>query len=130
MMTEMADRSRDWSAQAEQDLQAAASLAQAGHHEWACFVCQQAAEKAVKAVHLARGQESWGHRVARLLQELRDAPAELVESAGRSMLSTSRRATPTATPRGRHSSSTVRSRAARPGASRAQVVDHARSQVP
>ena len=43
-MNEMADRSRDWLAQAEQDLEAAASLAQAGHHEWACFVCQQAAE--------------------------------------------------------------------------------------
>ena len=53
-MTEMADRSRDWLAQAEQDLQAAASLAQAGHHEWACFVSHQAAAKAVKAVRLAR----------------------------------------------------------------------------
>lgn len=53
-MTEMADRSRDWLAQAEEDLQAAATLAQAGHHEWACFVWQQAAEKAVRAVRLAR----------------------------------------------------------------------------
>ncbi len=53
-MTEMADRSRDGLAQAEQDLQAAASLAHAGHHEWACFVCQQAGAKAVKAFHLAR----------------------------------------------------------------------------
>ena len=43
---------------------------QADRHEWACFAAQQAAEKAVKALHLASGQEAWGHVVARLLQEL------------------------------------------------------------
>jgi HEPN domain-containing protein len=39
-------------------------------HEWACFAAHQAAEKAVKALHLAHGQEAWGHVVARLLAEL------------------------------------------------------------
>lgn len=34
----------------------------------ACFAGQQAAEKAVKALHLSLGQEAWGHVIARLLQ--------------------------------------------------------------
>jgi len=75
----MAERSGDWFAEAMQDLEAAAAMVRAGHHEWACFVAQQAAGKAVKAVHLRRGQEPWGHRVARLLEELGDAPRDLIE---------------------------------------------------
>jgi HEPN domain-containing protein len=78
-MNDMAERSGDWFAQAVQDLEATAAMARTGHHEWACFVAQQAAEKAVKAVHLRRGQEPWGHRVARLLEELGDAPQDLIE---------------------------------------------------
>ena len=39
-------------------------------HEWACFAAQQAAEKAVKALHLFLKQEAWGHVVAGLLNEL------------------------------------------------------------
>ncbi len=46
----------------------------AGRHEWACFAAHQAAEKAVKALHLYLGQEAWGHVIARLLREL---PASL-----------------------------------------------------
>lgn len=36
----------------------------------ACFAAQQAAEMAVKALHLKLGQEAWGHVVRRLLEEL------------------------------------------------------------
>jgi HEPN domain-containing protein len=42
----------------------------------------QAAEKAVKALHLSLGQEAWGHVVAKLLQELPpevSVPGDLVE---------------------------------------------------
>ncbi len=78
-MNDMAERSADWMAQAERDLAAAVAVAGLGHHEWACFMTQQAAEKAIKAVHLRRGQEAWGHRVARLLEDLGDAPQDLVE---------------------------------------------------
>jgi HEPN domain-containing protein len=75
----MANRSRDWFAQAKRDLaQAKASQAE-GRHEWACFAAQQAAEMAVKALHLSRGQEAWGHVVARLLEELPLDAAHLVE---------------------------------------------------
>lgn len=67
---DMVDRSRDWFRQAERDLEHAAVARDAGHHEWCCFISQQAAEKAVKALHLSHGQEAWGHVVAKLLEEL------------------------------------------------------------
>ncbi len=66
----MADRAPDWMAQAERDLEQARSSQAEGRHEWACFAAQQAAEKAVKALHLALGQEAWGHVVGRPLREL------------------------------------------------------------
>lgn len=78
----MANRAKDWLSQAERDLeQAAASKAQ-GRHEWACFAAQQAAEKAVKALHLFLGQEAWGHVIARLFAELPiEVPGELEDKA-------------------------------------------------
>jgi HEPN domain-containing protein len=76
----MPNRARDWLAQAERDLEQARSSRAEGRHEWACFAAQQSAEKAVKALHLLRGQEAWGHVVARLLRQLSPAvPPELVE---------------------------------------------------
>lgn len=52
--------------------------------EWACFAAQQAAEKAVKALHLHEGQEAWGHVIAKLLDELPETvpiSEELVDRA-------------------------------------------------
>lgn len=66
----MAERSKDWFAQAERDLEQAKSSQKEGRHEWACFAAQQSAEKAVKSLHLFLKQEAWGHVVARLLNEL------------------------------------------------------------
>ena len=80
----MVQRARDWFRQAERDLEQAEDSRRAGRHEWACFAAQQAAEKAVKALHLHYGQEAWGHVVARLLRELPPqvaVPASLVEKA-------------------------------------------------
>lgn len=78
----MADRSLDWFRQAERDLEQAADSAAAARHEWACFASHQAAEKAVKAVHLHAGQEAWGHVISRLLQELPQAvDPNLIERA-------------------------------------------------
>lgn len=56
--------------QAGRNLDQARDSATAGRHEWACFAAQQAAEMAVKALHLKLGQEAWGHVVRRLLEEL------------------------------------------------------------
>jgi HEPN domain-containing protein len=66
----MADRSKDWFAQAERDLEQAKSSKKDGRHEWACFAAQQSAEKAVTSLHLFLKQEAWGHVIARLLSEL------------------------------------------------------------
>lgn len=80
----MAQRAQDWFRQAERDLEQAEDSRRAGRHEWACFAAQQAAEKAVKALHLRYGQEAWGHVVARLLRELPPqvtVPDALVEKA-------------------------------------------------
>jgi HEPN domain-containing protein len=75
----MANRSRDWFAQAERDLAHAGHAARDGSHEWACFASQQAAEKAVKALHLWLGQEAWGHTISELLELLPIDASHLVE---------------------------------------------------
>lgn len=80
----MVDRSFDWFKQAMRDLEQAVRSEEDGFYEWACFTAQQAAEKAVKALHLRHGQEAWGHVVARLLRELPSpvkVPDELIEKA-------------------------------------------------
>jgi HEPN domain-containing protein len=78
----MANRWKDWWSQAERDLEHARESAAAERHEWACFAAHQAAEKAVKALHLRLGQEAWGHVLSRLLAELpaaASAPDDLVD---------------------------------------------------
>ncbi len=78
----MPNRSRDWMQQALRDLAQAQDSKKAERHEWACFAAQQAAEKAVKDLHLHAGQEAWGHVVATLLVELPRAmvaPEDLIE---------------------------------------------------
>ena len=80
----MPNRAPDWFRQATRDLEQAEDSRRAGRHEWACFAAHQAAEKAVKALHLHLGQEAWGPVVAQLLSELParvTVPAELVEQA-------------------------------------------------
>ncbi len=77
-------RSRDWLDQAKRDLEHARQSIGLGHFEWACFASQQAAEKALKALHLHQGTVAWGHSVFELLdglpEEQRPA-AELLDGA-------------------------------------------------
>ena len=76
----MVNRSKDWLSQAQRDLEQAEASRAEDRHEWACFAAHQSAEKAVKALHLHKGQEAWGHVIARLLQDLPLAvPENLVE---------------------------------------------------
>ncbi len=80
----MVNRAQDWLAQAERDLLHAEESRRGGRHEWACFACHQAAEKAVKGLHLHLGQEAWGHVVAKLLAELPPSAkpsSDLIEGA-------------------------------------------------
>lgn len=77
----MPARWRDWFNQALRDLEQARDSRLAARHEWSCFAAQQAAEKAVKALHLRFGQEV-GHVIAQLLEELPTevrVPPELVD---------------------------------------------------
>jgi len=67
------NRSADWLHQAQADLAQAELSANSGHHEWACFACHQAVEKALEALHLHHGQQNWGHGLGR---SLRDLPAK------------------------------------------------------
>jgi HEPN domain-containing protein len=82
-MGAMANRSADWLAQAERDLEQARASLRDGRHEWACFAAQQSAEKAVKALHLSLGQDAWGHVVGRLLRELPLTVEEALVDKGR-----------------------------------------------
>jgi HEPN domain-containing protein len=76
----MSSRAADWFRQAEADLEHARHALRDAHYEWACFACQQAAEKAAKAAHAALGQEAWGHVVTELLDALRPNTAGVDES--------------------------------------------------
>ena len=59
-----------WFEQAEADLRAAEDSAAAEHHEWSCFQCQQAGEKALKAFLYAQGRTSIvTHSLRRLAAE-------------------------------------------------------------
>jgi len=74
------NRSADWLHQARADLAQAQLSAESGHHEWACFACHQATEKALKALHLRHGQQSWGHGLGRSFRDL--PPGIAAELAG------------------------------------------------
>jgi HEPN domain-containing protein len=59
-----------WFAQARDDLKAARDSRKAGHHEWACFQAQQAAEKAIKAFLFLHGKRQFiSHSIQDLLGE-------------------------------------------------------------
>ena len=66
----MGNRAIDWLNQAEGDLQHAKNAKKDGDYDWACFASQQASEKEVKGLILAKSGEGWGHSVTRLLKDL------------------------------------------------------------
>ncbi len=64
-------QSRRWLDAAVDDLRHARHAEEGGFHAHACFSAQQAAEKAVKAVHYARGARAvLGHSVRSLIERL------------------------------------------------------------
>lgn len=81
----MSERSRDWLNQAKRDLENARWEHSGGYYEWCAFVCQQAAEKGVKAVYQKFGGEAWGHSLVNLLSGLQEKVAidDAVLAAGR-----------------------------------------------
>ena len=78
------DRSADWLKQAKRDLQSARAQLEKGFYEWACFIAQQASEKALKAVYQKLGADVWGHSLTDLckgLQEKINVSEELLNKA-------------------------------------------------
>lgn len=62
----------DWIAQASNDLLWAEDSLRSGYHSQVCFVCQQVAEKSLKAVALKRGYDYIkSHSVMQIAKELK-----------------------------------------------------------
>jgi HEPN domain-containing protein len=61
-------RTQDWLREAEAELHAAQDLFAHGHWSWCCFTCQQAAEKALKALGEHFRSPQAGHNLNLLLQ--------------------------------------------------------------
>jgi len=66
----VSQRTKDWLQQAERDLEAAKWSLKGKFYEWACFNCQQAAEKALKALYQHLNLDAWGHSVSKLMTDL------------------------------------------------------------
>lgn len=69
-MPDNAGEGARWFRQAEQDLQDAQFTREGGRFNLACFLSQQAAEKAIKAYLYHRGAEDvWGHSLIDLCED-------------------------------------------------------------
>jgi HEPN domain-containing protein len=82
------NRVRNWLDEAQADLDASLVLIQGGHFNASVFHCQQAAEKAMKALLLNLHEAPWGHSVWNLyLDACRSLGTEdpTVEKATRSL---------------------------------------------
>jgi HEPN domain-containing protein len=61
-------RAQDWLKEAHAELAAARTLFEGGHWSWCCYTCQQAAEKALKALCERFRTPQVGHNLNILLQ--------------------------------------------------------------
>lgn len=78
-----ANRAHDWLLQAEDDLIWAKDSLKSKHFSQTCFICQQVAEKALKAVALSRGfSEIKSHSVTEIAKAL-EINSEIAKAAGR-----------------------------------------------
>lgn len=69
---------RRWRDQATDDLEYARYSAKGGFHAQSCFVAQQVAEKAAKAIHYSRGARMvLGHSVVAIIDALQPPEPEL-----------------------------------------------------
>lgn len=73
----------DWLGQARAELSAAEWLLQGERHAWCCFTCQQAAEKALKALLDRHGIVRPGHDMLALLGQLSITDPEVTAAARR-----------------------------------------------
>ena len=78
------EEARRWYETAIDDLETARILQGNAKYAQCCFHCQQAAEKAMKAVYYAASADPWGHSVLRLVQGLakKGLPGETFPALG------------------------------------------------
>jgi HEPN domain-containing protein len=123
-------RAHDWFRQAELDVDAGATVLDGDHPEWACFIAQQAAEKAVKALHEAEGTEAWGHSVAELIAGLPAVPDRVSNAAKALDKHYIPARYPNAHPAGAPGDSYTRAEAERALDEAREVLDFVRSRLP
>lgn len=66
----MVQRAKDWLKEAQAELRAGYDLLRGQHWSWCCFTCQQAAEKALKAVCEHFRTPQFGHNLNLLVQAI------------------------------------------------------------
>lgn len=66
-----------WREEADRALGAAAREAQAENHNWSCFLAEQAAQLAAKALLHGLGRGPWGHDLEELTRAIGEAGVEL-----------------------------------------------------
>lgn len=69
-----------WFEEAEYDLEAAKDAMASERYNWACFIFQQAAEKAIKAVYIIRGEDV--ERVHSIMALVKGDPARGLGGVG------------------------------------------------
>jgi HEPN domain-containing protein len=72
-------RAKDWLDEASAELRAGRDLCTGQHWSWCCFTCQQAAEKALKALCEHFRTPQFGHNLNLLVQAV-EAHVQVVES--------------------------------------------------
>jgi len=66
-----------WREEADRALGGAAREAEARNHNWSCFLAEQAAQLAVKALLHGLGRAPWGHDLEQLTRAVGEAGVEL-----------------------------------------------------
>ncbi len=90
-------RAKDWLREAQSEFKAARDLFKGKHWSWCCFTCQQAAEKALKAICEHFRTFQFGHNLNMLLQAI-ESQATLEESMRRACARLNRYYIPTRYP--------------------------------
>lgn len=126
----MPRRPHDWFRQAGLDLEAAEASYDRSRFEWTCFAAQQAAEKALKALHEAAGVEAWGHSARALLEALDDVPGDVLDSAKELDVHYIPARYPNAHPAGAPGDAYTRGEAERALANARRVIEFARGRLP
>ncbi|MBL6990498.1 MAG: HEPN domain-containing protein [Bacteriovoracaceae bacterium] len=76
-------RANDWLHQAQNDLLWAKEGINSGFYSQVCFMCQQAAEKAIKSIAYFKEYEIRGHSIAMIAKSI--GANDTVENAGRNL---------------------------------------------